>query len=63
MTTPETKTICSPAALRREMIAEYWRTKVPTTEIARAMGIAEDEVCRVIDEIERSGDVRENAAR
>lgn len=55
MSLPETRDIVSPEAIRREVIAEYWRTKVPTTEIARAMGIDEAEVCRVIDEIERDG--------
>ena len=53
MLVPETRDIVSPEAIRREVIAEYWRTKVPTTEIARAMGIDEAEVCRVIDELDR----------
>ena len=62
MNLPETRDIVSPEAIRREVIAEYWRTRVPTTEIARAMGIDEAEVCRVIDEIERDGNVREDTA-
>lgn len=44
--------ICTPDQLRREMIAEYWRCLVPTSEIARVMEIDEAEVCRVVDEIE-----------
>lgn len=63
MTLPETKSISSPEGLRREVIALYWRDKVPTTEIARAMGIDEAEVCRVIEEIEGDGNVREDTAR
>ena len=62
MSVPETRDIVSPEAIRREVIAEYWRTKVPTTEIARAMGIDEAEVCRVIEEIEGDGNVREDTA-
>jgi hypothetical protein len=53
---PETKIIVGPEAIRRELIAEYWRVRVPTTEIALAMGIDEAEVCRVIEELE--GDSR-----
>lgn len=49
-----TRMIVGPEAIRREIIAEYWRNLVPTSEIARAMGIGEDEVCRVINEIEES---------
>ena len=62
MSVPETRDIVSPEAIRREVIAEYWQTKVPTTEIARAMGIDEAEVCRVIDELERDGNVRKDTA-
>jgi hypothetical protein len=40
-----------PAGSDRRILAQ----KVPTTEIARAMGIDEAEVCRVIDELERDG--------
>lgn len=55
MKVPETRDIVGPEAIRRELIAEYWRVKVPTTEIALAMGIDEADVCRVIEELEGDG--------
>lgn len=57
----ETRIICGPDAIRREVIAEYWRNLVPTSEIARAMALDEAEVCRVINEIE--GTIDEDARR
>jgi DNA-binding Lrp family transcriptional regulator len=41
--------------IRRELIADYWRGGMPTTEIARAVGIDEAAVCRVVEQIEGDG--------
>jgi DNA invertase Pin-like site-specific DNA recombinase len=46
----QTRSICLPEAVRRELILEYWRTGVPTSEIARGLKIDEADVCRAIEE-------------
>jgi len=55
--------IVGPEAIRRELVLEYWRTKVPTSEIAAAMGIDEVEVCAIINGENGDGDVRHDTAR
>jgi DNA invertase Pin-like site-specific DNA recombinase len=42
--------LCLPEAVRRELILEYWRSGVPTSEIARGLKIDEADVCRAIEE-------------
>jgi hypothetical protein len=61
MKVPEARDMIGPEVIKRELIAEYWRVKVPTTEIALAMGIDEAEVCRVIEAIEQQA--RESGAK
>lgn len=51
-----------PEEIRRELIAHHWQAGMPTSEIARQLGIDEAEVCLVVEEIE--GDQsNENAGR
>lgn len=49
-----------PEQVRRELIAQHWRGGMPTSEIARELGIDEGEICRVVEEIEGDGNVRDD---
>lgn len=50
----ETRSCASPERLRAEIILLHWKVdRMPTSEIARVMGIDEEEVCRIIEQEER----------
>ncbi|MFM2278173.1 MAG: hypothetical protein RLZZ444_404 [Pseudomonadota bacterium] len=51
---PETRSCASPERLRAEIILLHWQVdRMQTSEIARVMGLDEEEVCRVIEQAER----------
>lgn len=54
-----TRSHCSPEAIRRELVTHYWQVvKLPTTAIAERTGLTEDDVCRIIEDVEGKDNAR-----